>query len=106
MHTVKSQISVLQEYLGSLPGLRDRGAGSGWTRARVTEVTPRATNETSSEWLTSLDNFRNWLQLGRRPAKGHENRWFGRMAALGAARSRLAMEQLRPSNCLTRSVRD
>ena len=41
-----------------------------------------------------------------RPAKGHENRWFGRMAAVGAARSRLAMEQARPSNCLTRSVRD
>ena len=41
-----------------------------------------------------------------RPAKGHENRRFGRMAALGAARSGLAMEPSRPSNCLTRSVRD
>lgn len=41
-----------------------------------------------------------------RPAKGHENRRVCRMAVLGAARSRLAMEQARPSNCLIRSVRD
>jgi hypothetical protein len=40
------------------------------------------------------------------PAKGHENRRLCRMAVLGAARSRLAMEQARPSNCLIRSVRD
>src|SRR5687768_16166391 len=39
------------------------------------------------------------------PAKENENRGLGRMAG-GAARSRLAMEQLRPSNCLIRSVRD
>src|SRR5262245_31599554 len=41
-----------------------------------------------------------------RPAKRHENQSLDRMAVLGAARSRLAMEQARPSNCLTRSVRD
>jgi len=43
-----------------------------------------------------------WAQ---RPAKGHENRRVCRMAVLGAARSRLAMEPARPSNCLIRSVR-
>ena len=40
------------------------------------------------------------------PRKDMKNRWSGRMAALGAARSGLAMELPRPSNCLTRSVRD
>jgi hypothetical protein len=50
--------------------------------------------------------FPQRLQLGLKPAKGHENRRLCRMAALGAARSRLAMEQSKPSNCLTRSVRD
>jgi hypothetical protein len=40
------------------------------------------------------------------PAKGHENRSLVRMSVLGAARSRLAMEQARPSNCLTQSVHD
>ena len=45
------------------------------------------------------------VNLGLRPAKAHENRRLCRMAVLGAARSRLAMEQARPSNCLIRSVR-
>jgi hypothetical protein len=44
------------------------------------------------KWLAAPDAFRNWLQLGPRPAKRHENRRLCRMAALGAARSRLAME--------------
>ena len=59
-----------------------------------------------SKWLAALDDFRNWLQLGLEAREEHENRSFVRMAAVGAARSRLAMEQARPSNCLTRSVRD
>jgi hypothetical protein len=55
-------------------------------------------------WLAALD-FRNWFQLGVQPAKGNENPGLDRMR-LGAARSRLAMEQSKPSNCLVRSVRD
>ena len=58
-------------------------------------------------WLAALATISaTGCSWAWRPAKGHENRRLGRMAALGAARSRLAMEQLRPSNCLTRSVRD
>jgi hypothetical protein len=56
----------------------------------------------SPHWTISATGC-GWAQ---RPAKGHENPSVGRMAGLGAARSRLAMEQARPSNCLTRSVRD
>jgi hypothetical protein len=41
-------------------------------------------------WLTSLDNFRNWLALGLQPAKVHENRPRVRMASAGAARSNRA----------------
>ena len=46
------------------------------------------------------------VTLGLQPAKSHENRVQVRMAVLGAARSRLAMAQARPSNCVIWSVRD
>jgi hypothetical protein len=46
--------------------------------------------EQRKKWLTSLDNFRNWLALGLQPAKAHENQPRVRMAPAGAARSNRA----------------
>ena len=68
----------------------------------VYTMTVRYLGAGSPHWTISATGC-NWAWG---PAKGHENHSFGRMVALGAARSRLAMEQARPSNCLTRSVRD
>ena len=45
------------------------------------EGRPRATNEGEAEmkWLTALDDFRNWLDLGLQPAKamkiGRASEW-------------------------------
>jgi hypothetical protein len=38
----------------------------------------------TGDWLTALDDFRNWLQLGLQPAKADENRRPVRMAAGGS----------------------
>jgi hypothetical protein len=35
------------------------------------------------KWLAALDDFRNWLQLGLRPAKENENPGLDRMAGWG-----------------------
>ena len=47
-------------------------------------------NHVDFRWLGVRDGIRNGCSWARRPAKGHENRGLCRMAALGAARSRLA----------------
>jgi hypothetical protein len=39
-------------------------------------------------WVTTLDDFRNWLDLGLQPAKCDENGCAFRIALLGAARSK------------------
>ena len=35
-------------------------------------------------WLAALDDFRNWLSLGLRPAKGDENRARGQNSGAGS----------------------
>ena len=81
-----------------------RFASNGETDFACQELAVTWGGEAALDWVsgTIFGTGSGWAW---RPAKENENRGLGRMRG-GAARSRLAMEQAKPSNCLIRSVRD